>query len=85
MENHLQSALDASDLATVAKDLTQLTRMVPDPSWNAGETGWTELAKRGATAAANGDMSSVKQTCKSCHKAWRTKYKQSPFRARPIP
>ena len=85
MENHLQSAVDESDLASVEKGLTQLARLAPDHSWDTGNTGWSTLAKTGAAAAANGDMNAVKQTCKTCHKTWRSKYKQSAFRSRPIP
>jgi hypothetical protein len=85
MEDHLQAALDKSDLAALEKGLTQAARFAPDPSWENADNGWTKLSKAGATAAASGDLATVKQTCKSCHKAWRSKYKQPALRSRPIP
>lgn len=84
MEDNLQGAIDRGDLAAVAKDLTKAARFAPDPSWNAGQTGWSALAESGAAAAARGDLDATKLTCKSCHKTWRNKYKQS-FRHRPVP
>jgi hypothetical protein len=83
MEEHLQHALEAEDLPALARGLIRAAAFVPDPSWNAGEQGWATIAKAGATAATAGDLAAAKQTCKTCHKAWRSKYKQQ-FRKRPI-
>jgi cytochrome c556 len=83
MEDHLQSALDKKDAPALAKGLTRAATFVPDPSWNAGAQGWAALANAGADAAKSGDIAATQATCKSCHKAWRSKYK-SMFRTRAI-
>jgi cytochrome c553 len=84
MEENLQHAVEADDLPAVARGLTRAATFVPDPSWNAGEQGWATVAKAGAAAATAGDLAAAKQTCKTCHKAWRSKYKEQ-FRKRPVP
>jgi hypothetical protein len=84
MEDHLQSAMDKSDLAAIAAGLASATRLVPDASWNTGAQGWSTIANAGAAAAKQGDMAATKQACKTCHKTWRSKYKES-FRLRRLP
>lgn len=83
MEDHLQSVLDKKDAPALAKGLTRAASFVPDPSWNTGAQGWGALANAGADAAKSGDIAATQATCKSCHKAWRSKYKQM-FRTRAI-
>jgi len=83
MEDHLQHAVENDDLPGLAKELTHAATLVPDPSWNAGDTGWATIAKGGAAAASAGDLASAKQSCKTCHKTWRAKYKET-FRLRAI-
>jgi hypothetical protein len=83
MERHLQQALDDGDLGKVAQGLARVPKFVPDPGWNSGEQGWTTIAETGAAAARQADASAVRQSCKTCHKTWRSKYKAS-FRQRPI-
>jgi cytochrome c553 len=84
MEDHLQSAVDKSDLTALAKGLTHAATLVPDPSWNTGATGWATIANAGAAAAKQGDLVAARQACKTCHKAWRAKYKGS-YRLRLLP
>jgi hypothetical protein len=84
MEHHLQDALDAEDLARLAQGLTRAATFVPDPAWNAGDQGWAAIAQTGAAAAKQNDLDAARQSCKSCHKTWRAKYKAT-FRTRPIP
>jgi len=83
MERSVQTPMDAGDLAAVAKGLTRAVKMVPDASWNAGPSGWAAIAQAGADAAAAGDGAGAKQSCKSCHKAFRSKYKAE-FRTKPL-
>jgi hypothetical protein len=83
MEHNLQQPLDAGDLAHVAAGLARLAHFAPDASWNAGATGWDKLATDATAAAKAGDVARVKQACKTCHKAWRAKYKAS-FRQRAV-
>jgi hypothetical protein len=84
MDRHLQRPLDDGDLAKVAQGLARVPKFVPDPSWNTGAQGWSTIAEGAAAAAKQGDLAAVKQSCKTCHKTWRNKYKAS-FRLRPIP
>jgi hypothetical protein len=83
MEDHLQAALDAKDLPALAKALTRVPAFAPEPSWNAGAQGWAPLAERAVDAAKQADVAATQAACKACHKAWRSKYKQT-FRTRPI-
>ena len=83
MEDHLQAPLDASDWPALARSLTRVAKLAPDASWNAGEQGWAAIAEAGANAAKQNDAAAAKQACKTCHKAWRAKYKAS-FRSRTV-
>jgi hypothetical protein len=84
MEDHLQSALDKEDLPTLARALGRVASFVPDPSWNAGAQGWSVIANSGVDAAKRGDSAATRLACKTCHKAWRSKYKDA-FRQRVLP
>jgi cytochrome c556 len=84
MNKNMQDPLDAKDLKTVAASLEKAAGFAPDPKWNEGDTGWSKIAKDGAAAAKAGNNEGVQQACKSCHKAWRSKYKKE-FRTRPVP
>jgi cytochrome c556 len=83
MEKNMQDPFDKKDLKKLAESLEKAAAFVPDPKWNSGDKGWAKIAKDGAAAAKAGDFKTVQQTCKSCHKAWRTDYKKQ-FRNRPI-
>lgn len=83
MEKNVQGPLDAGDLAKVATALEKAAGMAPDPKWNDGANGWAKIAKEGAAAAKAGNADGVKASCKSCHKAWRNRYKKE-FRTKPI-
>ncbi|MFI5305871.1 MAG: PQQ-dependent dehydrogenase, methanol/ethanol family [Polyangiales bacterium] len=84
MEHTLQAAVDANDGAALARALNRVAGFVPDPSWNSGAQGWSSLAQSGAKAAESGDLATAKQSCKGCHKAWRSKYRAT-FRPRALP
>jgi hypothetical protein len=75
MEKNLQGPFDDGDLAKVAANLRKVKGFSPDPSWNGGDKGWATSVDAGIQAAQAGDSSALKQSCKSCHKAWRKKYK----------
>ena len=64
--------------------LTRSATFVPAASWNAGEQGWAAIATAGASAAKSGDFAAARKACKTCHKAFRNKYKAT-FRTRPLP
>lgn len=84
MGANMDPALEKGDMKALAAALQKVAKWAPDPSWNAGEPGWSKIASDGAAAATKGDPAAVKATCKSCHKAFRDKYKKS-FRTRPVP
>jgi cytochrome c556 len=75
---------EKGDTKALAAAYEKLAAMAPDPKWNEGESGWAAISKAGAEAAKKGDMVAAKAQCKSCHKAWRGKYKDS-FRSKPLP
>jgi hypothetical protein len=86
MRKNLDDAVDAGDLKKLAAGFSHLAKMAPDPSWNdGGATGWAGIANSGAAAANSGNMDAARQTCKTCHRSFRSKFKASPFRARPLP
>jgi hypothetical protein len=83
MEKNMDPAVEKADGKALAAAFEKAVGFAPDPAWNAGDTSWTKIAKDGATAAASGDIAGAKKQCKSCHKAWRDKYKAS-FRMKPV-
>jgi hypothetical protein len=84
MEKQMDEPTKAGDTKALATAFQQVAKFVPDPKWNAGDQGWAAIAKSGADAAAKGDLAGAKATCKTCHKAFRDKYKAS-FRMQPLP
>lgn len=84
MESNLQAAVEAGDLARLATGLEKAATFAPDPTWNQGETSWEKIAKEGAAKAKAGDLAGARASCKSCHTAWRKKYKAQ-FRDRALP
>lgn len=84
MESNLQAAVEANDLPRLAAGLEKAAAFAPDPTWNQGETSWQKIAKDGAAKAKAGDLAGARASCKSCHTAWRKKYKAQ-FRDRALP
>lgn len=84
MDNNLQVALDDEDAASLAAGLRKSAKLVPDPSWDAGDNGWASIAQAGAKAAAAGDLTEARASCKACHRAFRKKYKAD-YRLRKLP
>jgi len=83
MEKNMQEPFDSKDLTKLAEALEKAAEFAPDPKWNEGATGWSKIAKDGVAAAKAGNFETVQQTCKSCHKAWRSRYKKE-HRTKPI-
>ncbi|HEX7481110.1 MAG TPA: hypothetical protein VF331_25120 [Polyangiales bacterium] len=84
MAKNMDDPLDRGDLKALAVAFEKSAALVPDPAWNDGPTGWTKIAQTGAELAKKGDSVGTKGQCKACHKAWRSKYKQS-YRMRTVP
>jgi hypothetical protein len=83
MEKNMDPAVEKADMKALAAAFEQIKKFVPDPKWNEGDAGWSKISSDGAAAAKKADMAAVKATCKSCHKAFRDKYKKE-FRDKPI-
>ena len=83
MEKNMDAAVEKKDAKALAAAFEKSVGFVPDPKWNDGENGWEKVAKAGAAAANGGDIAAAKKECKTCHKAWRDKYKKE-FRMKPV-
>jgi hypothetical protein len=79
MRANMGASLAAGDTDALGKALDHVAALSPDPTW----TTWSTMAKQGSAAAAGKDMTGVKAACKSCHDAYKDKYKTQ-FRARPV-
>jgi hypothetical protein len=84
MEKNMDPAAEKGDTKALAVAFEKAAGFAPDPKWNEGDNGWSKMSKDGAAAAAKGDLAAAKKECKTCHKAWRDKYK-STFRMKPVP
>ncbi len=78
MRDNMGPAMAAGDLPALAKALDHAAGLSPDASWT-----WSSIAKTGADAARKGDLAATKASCKSCHEAYKEKYKTQ-FRTRPV-
>ena len=78
MRSNMGPALANNDMPGLAKALDHAAGLAPDASWT-----WAKIAKDGAEAARKGDVGGAKSACKSCHDAYKDKYKAE-FRARPV-
>ena len=83
MEKNMQTFVDKSDAKGLAPAFEKVLTLVPDPKWNSGDPNWASIAKAGGDAAKAGDLAGAKASCKSCHKAFRDKYKKD-FRMKPV-
>jgi hypothetical protein len=84
MEKEMDPLVEKGDTKGLATAFQKVVKFAPDPKWNEGDKGWAAIAKAGADAAAKGDLAAAKATCKTCHKAFRDKYKAS-FRTQALP
>ena len=71
MRQNMAPALAAGDNAGLATALDKVAANSPDASWAT----WSQFAKQGADAAKKGDTAGAKAACKSCHDAYKDKYK----------
>lgn len=78
MRASMGTPLASGDMGALGASFDHVATLSPDPSWAA----WGQAASAGSTAAKNKDMAGVKAACKSCHDAFKDKYKAQ-FRARP--
>lgn len=83
MEKNMDPAVEKNDGKALAEAFEKTAGFAPDPKWNEGANSWSKIAKDGAAAAKGGDIAAAKKLCKSCHKAWRDKYKAE-HRTKPV-
>lgn len=67
MEANVKPAVEARDTAALARLLHQIEFLAPDPTWNEGENGWAQIARRGAVAAEAGNFNEARAACRNCH------------------
>jgi hypothetical protein len=79
MRANMGAPLAAGDMVALGGAFTHVAAAGPDPTW----TSWTQFANQGAAAAAAKDATGVKASCKSCHDAFKDKYK-SQYRTKPF-
>jgi hypothetical protein len=84
MEQNMDPASQKGDTKALAALFEKVTKFNPDPKWDSENPSWSGISKAGADAAKAGDLAGAKAQCKSCHKAFREKYK-STFRMKPVP
>ena len=80
------AAAPAASAAALATDFDKVSKISPDPKWNGADAkaNWDAISKAGQAAAKANDAAAVKAVCKSCHDAFKDKYK-SQFRTKPVP
>ncbi|MGH7283578.1 MAG: hypothetical protein ACRELY_18790 [Polyangiaceae bacterium] len=71
MRQNMAPALAAGDNAGLAASFDKVAANAPDASWST----WSQFAKQGSNAAKKGDTAGAKAACKSCHDAYKDKYK----------
>ena len=86
MRQNMAPSNASGDMAALAADFDKVSRIAPDPKWNGGDPrgNWDAIAKAGIAAAKANDAAGVKAACKSCHDAFKDKYKAQ-FRTRAVP
>jgi hypothetical protein len=86
MRDNMGKAMADGDMDAVAKALDKVSKIAPDPTWNGNDpnANWDAIAKAGISAAKSKDTDAVKATCKTCHNAFKDKYKAT-FRTKAVP
>ena len=86
MRQNMAPANSSGDMAALATDFDRVAKLSPDPKWNGSDAkaNWDAIAKGGQAAAKANDAAAVKAACKSCHDAFKDKYKAQ-FRTKAVP
>jgi cytochrome c553 len=79
MRANVGAPLATGDIDAVGRALSHVAGSSPDSTWAT----WAQFANQGATAASAKDNTGVKASCKSCHDAFKDKYKAQ-YRTRPF-
>jgi hypothetical protein len=78
MKENMKPAFEQKDTARLTQTFEQVAAHPP-----AGFTGWDTIAKKGAAAAQQGDIATVKAQCKACHDEHRSRFKRE-LRDKPL-
>jgi cytochrome c553 len=78
MRGNMGTPLASGDMGSLGAAFDHVATLSPDPSWAV----WAQAASAGSTAAKNKDSAGVKAACKTCHDAFKDKYKAQ-FLTRP--
>jgi hypothetical protein len=78
MKENMKPALDQNDSARLVQTFEQVAAHAP-----AGFSGWDTIAKKGADAARQGDIKTVKAQCKACHDDLRSRFRHE-IRDKPL-
>ena len=86
MRQNMAPANSSGDMAALATDFDKVAKISPDPKWNGADAkaNWDAISKAGVAAAKANDAAAVKAACKSCHDAFKDKYKAQ-FRTKAVP
>lgn len=79
MKGNAFTALNAKDLAQLARAFRRITAFAPTEYPK-----WAKIAEEGLRAAEAGDIEGARRTCKSCHDLYRANYRAQ-FSSRALP
>jgi hypothetical protein len=86
MRQNMASAMSSGDMNALGAAFDKVSKIAPDPKWNGGDAkaNWDAIAKTGIAAAKANDAAAAKAACKTCHEAFKDKYKAT-FRTKAVP
>ncbi len=71
MQKYAQPAMQTNDAAKVGAVLEQIAKMAPPGAYPK----WETISADGAAAGKSGDFAAAKASCRTCHDAYKAKYK----------
>jgi hypothetical protein len=86
MRQNMAASMASGDMTALGAAFDKVAAFSPDPKWNGGDakSNWDAIARAGSAAAKANDAAGVKASCKTCHDAYKDKYKAS-YRTKPAP
>lgn len=80
MRTRLADPLSQAKMPALAEAMDRLAAAPPEKTWAL----WATSAREGAAAARRGDGRAVRQSCRTCHEAYRAPFRKK-HRMRPAP
>jgi cytochrome c553 len=86
MRQNMASAMSSGDMNALAAAFEKVAKSSPDPKWNGADpkAHWDAIARAGLAAAKANDAAGAKGACKTCHEAYKDKYKAT-YRLKAVP